>query len=48
MMTLGLTLRDIGKLPDSFFAFFYTGLGSALLLTGLLFLQFCLLLSFVL
>lgn len=30
MMTLGFTLRGIGKLPDSYFAFFYTGLGSAL------------------
>lgn len=38
MMTLGFTLRGIGKLPDSFFAFFYTGLGSALSLAGVLFL----------
>lgn len=38
MMTLGFTLRGIGKLPDSFFAFFYTGLGSALSLAGILFL----------
>lgn len=38
MMTLGITLRGIGKLPDSFFAFFYTGLGSALSLAGILFL----------
>lgn len=38
MMTLGFTLRGIGKLPDSFFAFFYTGLGCALSLAGVLFL----------
>ena len=38
MMTLGFALRGIGKLPDSFFAFFYTGLGSALALAGVLFL----------
>lgn len=38
MMTLGFTLRGIGRLPDSFFAFFYTGLGSALALAGILFL----------
>lgn len=35
MMTLGITLRSLGTIPDSFFAFFYTGLGSALALAGL-------------
>lgn len=35
MMTLGITLRHIGSIPESFFAFFYTGLGSALFLAGL-------------
>lgn len=35
MMTLGFTLRGLGKIPDGFFAFFYTGLGSALGLAGL-------------
>lgn len=35
MMTLGITLRSLGTIQDSFFAFFYTGLGSALALAGL-------------
>lgn len=35
MMTLGITLRHIGSIPTSFFAYFYTGLGSALALAGL-------------
>lgn len=35
MMTLGITLRSLGTIPDGFFAFFYTGLGSALFLAGL-------------
>lgn len=35
MMTLGITLRSFESVPDSFFAFFYTGLGSALALAGL-------------
>ena len=34
MMTLGITLRKLGSIPDAFFAFFYTGLGSALFLAG--------------
>ena len=34
MMTLGISLRSIGSIPDGFFAFFYTGLGSALFLAG--------------
>lgn len=36
MMTLGITLRKLGSIPESFFAFFYTGLGSALFFAGLL------------
>ncbi|MCQ2275059.1 MAG: hypothetical protein MJZ86_09740 [Bacteroidales bacterium] len=36
MMTLGIVLRHIGSIPNAFFAFFYTGLGSALTLAGLL------------
>lgn len=35
MMTLGIVLRHIGGIPNSFFAFFYTGLGAALSLSGL-------------
>lgn len=35
MMTLGITLRHIGHIPNGFFAFFYSGLGSALTLAGL-------------
>ena len=35
MMTLGITLRSLGTIPDSFFAFFYTGLGTALAVAGL-------------
>lgn len=34
MMTLGIVLRHIGGIPNVFFAFFYTGLGSALALAG--------------
>lgn len=35
MMTMGITLRSFESVPDSFFAYFYTGLGSALTLAGL-------------
>ncbi|WP_315538283.1 hypothetical protein [Prevotella koreensis] len=35
MMTLGITLRELGKIPESFFAYFYTGLGIALFFSGL-------------
>lgn len=35
MMTLGITLRSLAFMPVAFFAFFYTGLGSALFLAGL-------------
>lgn len=38
MISLGITLRKFTHLPESFFAFFYTGLGSALGLCGLLYL----------
>ena len=38
MMTLGIVLRRGGFMPDYFFAFFYTGLGAALSLSGLRFL----------
>lgn len=34
MMTLGITLRHIGAVPEAFFAFFYTGLGGALFTAG--------------
>lgn len=37
MMTGGIWLRSSGVAPDRFIAFFYTGLGASLLLTGLLF-----------
>lgn len=35
MMTMGITLRRLGTIPEHFFAFFYTGLGSALFIAGL-------------
>lgn len=35
MMTLGITLRSLGTIPDCFFAFFYSGLGTALMVAGL-------------
>ena len=38
MMTLGIVLRSSGLLPDEFFAFFYTGLGTSLSAAGLMFL----------
>lgn len=38
MMTLGIVLRSSGLLPDEFFAFFYTGLGTSLSIAGILFL----------
>lgn len=39
MMGGGLGLRGLGVLPQGFIAFFYTGLGSALALAGLVFIQ---------
>ena len=41
MMTLGITLRRFGGLPEFFFAFFYTGLGTALSVAGIRFLIRC-------
>ena len=41
MMTLGITLRHSGKLPEFFFAFCYTGLGTALSAAGIRFLIRC-------
>ena len=38
MMSLGIGLRHSGLLPEFFFAFFYTGLGTALTIAGLRFL----------
>lgn len=37
MMTMGIGLRVAGVFPDIFVAFFYTGLGAALFLAGVLF-----------
>lgn len=37
MMGLGICLRQFAELPTIFFSVFYTGLGSALFLAGLLF-----------
>ncbi|WP_455638713.1 hypothetical protein [Parabacteroides sp.] len=38
MITLGVGIRHSGLLPDSFISVFYTGLSSALIITGILFL----------
>ncbi|MBQ8837529.1 MAG: hypothetical protein IJ002_08525 [Clostridia bacterium] len=37
MMVLGIVLRKGNFLPEKFFAFFYTGLGMALAISGVLF-----------
>lgn len=37
MITLGITIRSLHLLPDSFISVFYTGLSIALILTGILF-----------
>lgn len=37
MMTFGITIRIFNLLPNTFIAFFYTGLGTALALAGLKF-----------
>lgn len=37
MMTLGISIRKFELLPERFIAVFYTGLGTALFLAGLLF-----------
>ena len=39
MMGLGIALRSTGIAPDVFIAVFYTGLGSALTLAGVLFVR---------
>ena len=39
MMTMGIGLRASGKIPDFFIAFFYTGLGLALALAGIIFIR---------
>ena len=39
MMGLGITLRSVNLLPIAFFAVFYTGLGTALLLAGIFFVK---------
>lgn len=39
MMGLGITLRSVNLLPAAFFAVFYTGLGTALLLAGIFFVK---------
>lgn len=41
MMTLGITLRRSGVVPEFFFAWFYTGLGTALSIAGVRFLVRC-------
>ena len=41
MMSLGIGLRKSGWLPEFFFAFFYTGLGTALTVAGIRFLIRC-------
>ena len=37
MITFGITIRSFNLLPDRFIAIFYTGLGSALFMAGILF-----------
>ncbi|RHJ90655.1 hypothetical protein [Parabacteroides bouchesdurhonensis] len=37
MITLGITVRTFHLLPNSFISVFYTGLSSALIITGILF-----------
>ena len=39
MITFGITIRHFHLLPNSFISVFYTGLSSALIITGLLFLR---------
>lgn len=38
MMTFGITVRILNLMPEGFIAFFYTGLGTALAMAGMLFL----------
>ena len=37
MMTMGISLRVFGLVPNGFIAYFYTGLGASLLTAGILF-----------
>ena len=39
MMTFGIIVRKFGLMPNSFISVFYTGLASALIITGILFLR---------
>lgn len=39
MITLGILIRKYGWMPNSFISVFYTGLSSALIITGFLFLR---------
>ena len=39
MITFGVTARRFHLLPNSFISVFYTGLASALIITGVLFLR---------
>lgn len=38
MMTFGVTIRVLNLMPEGFITFFYTGLGMALTMAGILFL----------
>ena len=40
MITLGVSIRRLQLLPDTFISVFYTGLSVALILTGILFLRY--------
>ncbi len=40
MIGLGVTIRSFRLLPESFISVFYTGLSSALILTGILFIRY--------
>ena len=40
MIALGITIRSLHLLPDSFISVFYTGLSIALILTGILFIRY--------
>lgn len=40
MISLGITVRSLHLLPDSFISVFYTGLSIALIVTGILFLRY--------
>lgn len=40
MITFGVTIRRFNLLPDSFISVFYTGLSTALIVTGALFLRY--------